>query len=146
MSRMWRTAAFPAGAGPDFANACALAEGPLTPREALDILHRIEADMGRQRTTRWAQRVIDIDLLAMGDAVLPDLATWSHWHDLPPEDQQRLAPEQLILPHPRLADRAFVLVPMAEIAGDWRHPVLDRTVSQMLAALDEAQTRAIMTI
>ena len=66
-----------------------------------------------------------------------------HWRDLAPADQSRLAPTTLILPHPRLQDRAFVLVPMADIAPDWRHPVLGLTVTEMLARLDPADIRAV---
>ena len=146
ISHIWRTPAFPAGAGPDFANACAVAEGPATPAEVLAILHRIEAEMGRVRGRRWGQRVIDIDLLAMEDTVLPDLATWRHWHDLPLAAQLRETPDTLIVPHPRLQDRGFVLVPMAEVAGDWVHPVLRLTVAQMLAEIDPAEIAAVQMI
>lgn len=146
ISGIWRTPAFPAGSGPDFANACAIVEGDVSAEGALTIVHEIEAQMGRIRTVRWGQRVIDIDVLAMGDAVAPNIETWRHWFGLPLADQQRLAPEHLILPHPRLQDRAFVLVPMQEIAPNWVHPVLGKTVSQMRDALDPAETGAVSRI
>ena len=139
----WRSPAFPADSGPDFVNACACLETALTPQELLAVLHGIEAELGRTRGARWAARVIDIDILAAGALILPDRETQAHWMALPPEDQRRLAPEELILPHPRLHERAFVLVPLAQIAPDWVHPVLQRSVRVMEAALDPAERAQI---
>lgn len=102
--------------------------------------------MGRVRTKRWGQRVIDLDLLAAGDRVLPDARTFAHWRDLPLEAQLVSAPDQLILPHPRLQDRSFVLVPLAEIAPDWVHPILNKTVQQLKDALDPADLAQIKPI
>ena len=78
---------------------------------------------------------MDLDLLALGDLVMPDAAEFSRWRDLPPQQAATLTPEHLILPHPRLAERGFVLAPLAEVAPDWCHPVLDLPVHAMLAAL-----------
>jgi len=146
LGHLYATPAFPAGAGPDFVNACATAESPLSPTEALAALHAIEAEMGRVRTVRWGQRVIDLDLLAAGDRVMPDVATFRHWMGLPLADQMRLAPGELIVPHPRLHERGFVLVPLADVAPDWVHPILGRSVRQMLAGLDPAETAEIRPI
>lgn len=143
MSRLYATPCFPAGAGPDYVNAAAVVETSLDAAGLLAALHRIEADFGRDRVERWGQRTLDLDLLAMGDQVLPDAATHHHWRRLPPQDQARTAPADLILPHPRLQDRAFVLVPLAEVAPDWRHPILGLTVSDMLAALKTAEIAAV---
>ncbi|MCA3440866.1 MAG: 2-amino-4-hydroxy-6-hydroxymethyldihydropteridine diphosphokinase, partial [Rhodobacter sp.] len=63
-----------------------------------------------------------------------------------PALQAQTAPDRLVLPHPRLQDRAFVLVPLADIAPRWRHPVLGLTVSQMLKALPEADRRAVVPL
>jgi 2-amino-4-hydroxy-6-hydroxymethyldihydropteridine diphosphokinase len=144
-SRFFATPCLPLGAGPDYVNAAAAfeAERGQTPQDILAILHRVEAAHGRSRTTRWAGRVLDLDLLAFENIVLPSEQIHAHWCNLPLTDQARLAPGQLILPHPRLADRSFVLVPLADVAPDWRHPVSGLSVVQMLAALPAPDVAAI---
>ncbi|NBE06843.1 2-amino-4-hydroxy-6-hydroxymethyldihydropteridine diphosphokinase [Paragemmobacter ruber] len=147
-SRIYETPCFPAGAGPDYVNAAIAAPlpGDLTPDQVLARLHAIEERYGRRRETRWGMRTLDLDLVAFGTAVLPDRATWQHWADLPADDQRRLAPDQLILPHPRLQDRAFVLVPLCDVAPNWVHPVTGRSIAQMTAALpaaDRAEPRPL---
>ncbi len=136
VSRLWRTPAYPPGSGPDFANAVAIATTPLDAQTLLFRLHAIEADFGRDRSAgRWSARVLDLDLIAMNDTVVPDVQTQKHWMELAAERQRIETPDRLILPHPRLQDRGFVLGPLAEIAPEWRHPVTGLTVSRMLAAL-----------
>jgi 2-amino-4-hydroxy-6-hydroxymethyldihydropteridine diphosphokinase len=145
-SRIYRTPCFPAGAGPDFVNAAVLCESEQPPAAILQILHRIEARAGRERKTRWGPRVIDLDLLAVGDLVLPDHDSYARWAGLPLAQQMQEAPDDLILPHPRLHERAFVLVPLMDIAPDWRHPVLQKTVAEMFAALEPGLLADIVPI
>ncbi len=135
ISRFYRTPCFPPGAGPDFVNAVAKAETSLSAGQFLDHLHSVERALGRVRAERWGRRTLDLDLLSHDDGIAPDEETFALWRDLPPERQRLCAPDRLILPHPRLQDRAFVLVPWADIAPDWRHPVSGHSVREMLAAL-----------
>jgi 2-amino-4-hydroxy-6-hydroxymethyldihydropteridine diphosphokinase len=145
LSRFFATPCFPAGAGPDYVNAAAVlgcrAEDDLA--SIMVRLHAIEARFGRKRAQRWGMRTLDIDLLAMGDSVLPDARTQDQWRLMPAESQIRTTPDQLILPHPRLQDRAFVLVPLADVAPDWVHPRTGLTVLQMLKAVPQADRDAV---
>lgn len=145
-SRFFRTPAFPPGSGPDFVNGALMLETGWSAPEALTHLHAAEAALGRVRVTRWAQRAIDLDLLAVDDAVIPDASTVRAWMDLPLAEQQKAAPDQLILPHPRLHERAFVLVPLADIAPGWIHPITGRSVRQMVDALPADDLAQIVPI
>jgi 2-amino-4-hydroxy-6-hydroxymethyldihydropteridine diphosphokinase len=101
---------------PDYLNGCALLRVTLTPLALMRTLLEIETQFGRVRRERWGPRVLDLDLLLFDDRILH-------------------SPE-LELPHPRMRDRAFVLVPLAEIAPDWRDPVSGKTIVQLRQAVD----------
>jgi 2-amino-4-hydroxy-6-hydroxymethyldihydropteridine diphosphokinase len=123
-SRWYRSAPLPRSSQPDFVNGVASIETHLEPRDLLALLHRIEARFGRVRHQANAARTIDLDLLAYHDRVTSG------------EDGDP------ILPHPRLHERAFVLLPLAEIAPDWRHPRRGLTARELAAALPPGQHAA----
>ena len=131
ISEWYSTKAFPKGSGPDYVNGAVLVETSLSPQEVLAALHRIEKTHGRKRLRRWGARTCDLDLIAYDDLVLPDIETYQHWSGLSPQEQISQTPDQLILPHPRVQDRAFVLVPLDDIAPDWVHPVTGMSIREM---------------
>lgn len=143
MSRLFHTPAFPPGSGPQFVNAAVRVEWGDTADALLALLHTIEEEFGRTRAHRWEARVMDLDLIGLGDAVLPDAKTRATWANLPPERAAQVVPDQLILPHPRLAERGFVLVPLADVAPDWVDPATGLSVAQMLAARPDTELAEI---
>ncbi len=112
-SSLWRSASWPDPTLPDYINALIIVETALGPAETLARLRVIEADFGRERTVGNAPRVLDLDLIAHGRALVDQAG--------------------LVLPHPRAAERLFVMGPLAEIAPDWRHPGLGETASVLSA-------------
>ena len=145
-SRLFRTPCFPADAGPDYVNAAIAVDTTLDASAIMVRLHAIEADFGRERVQRWGMRTLDLDLVALDDLVLPDLPTHAAWRALPVDLQKMRAPDEVILPHPRLQDRAFVLVPLADVAPDWVHPILGLTIVQMLVARPAAERAEVVPI
>lgn len=101
---------------PDIINGCALLEIALTPQDLLQALLSTEAHFGRVRRERWGPRTLDLDLLLVDDLVL----------DIP----------GLQIPHPRMTERAFVLVPLTEIAPDWIEPVSGKAIATLVQAVD----------
>ena len=142
-SRPWASPAWPPGLGPDFVNAVATVPLRIPPERLLARLHRIEAAAGRVRGARWAPRVLDLDLVAAGGAIRPDRRGLRAWMALPPGEQARRAPDALVLPHPRLQDRGFVLRPLATLAPRWRHPLTHRSVAAMAAGQPLAARRGL---
>lgn len=145
-SPFYRTPAFPAGSGPDFVNAAGVLETSMQPSELLKLFHEIEQKADRVRERRWAARSLDIDLIAFGDHVMPDEQTHEKWVNLPIEKQIKSAPDELILPHPRIQDRSFVLVPLRDVAPDWVHPVSGLNIDQMLAALPSNEINEVVPL
>ena len=107
----------PVGVGPQprFLNAAVTGKTLLSARDLLATLLDIERRFGRQRPFPGAPRTLDLDLIFYGDSVIHE--------------------PDLVVPHPRFRDRAFVLAPLAEIAADWKDPVTARTVGELLAEL-----------
>ncbi len=134
-SKWYRTPAFPPGSGPDFVNGAAIAATDLPPTEILAVLHQIEAKLGRTRDKRWEPRICDLDLIGVGDRVSPNQDTLRHWMSLDTATAAAERPGGLILPHPRMHERGFVLVPLADIAPNWVHPVLGKRVRDLVGEL-----------
>ena len=103
---------------PPFLNAVAEIETTLSPRELLNRLLEVERTLGRRRDIKWAPRQIDLDLLLYGDVVLDE--------------------PDLVVPHPRMHERQFVLEPLAEIAAQHIHPISGKAFVHMLAELPDA--------
>jgi 2-amino-4-hydroxy-6-hydroxymethyldihydropteridine diphosphokinase len=116
-SGVWETEAWPPESGQaDYFNAVVeLDPGALGPQLLYEKLRGIEARFGRERRERWAARTLDLDIAAVGDLT----GTFG----------------DVVVPHPRLAERAFVLAPLAEVAPNWRHPGLGLRASEMLGNL-----------
>lgn len=146
LSRFFTTPCFPAGAGPDYVNAAMVVRTGLSTPQLLAAMHDLESRFGRVRHERWAGRTLDLDLICSADLVLPDVQTVRDWINLPLDEQMRRAPKGVIVPHPRVQDRAFVLVPVVDVAGDWRHPVLGVTMAELLDRLPAKEIAQIVPL
>ncbi len=103
---------------PKFLNQVVEGETSLSPEELLEHIKEIEVRLGRQETFQFGPRIIDLDIIFFDDQVI----------DSPP----------LIIPHPRMAERGFVLIPLADLAPQFQHPILGDSVSDLLSKVDQA--------
>ncbi len=115
-SSRYQTAAWGKTDQPDFINQVLKLETSLRPLEVLKTILGIERKLGRERTEKWGSRTIDIDILFY--------------------DQEVVASSELTIPHPYLQQRAFTLIPLAELEPDFVHPVFKKTVSELLDELE----------
>ncbi len=119
-SRTWLTAPVPFDPNqPWYHNEVMRVETDLNPKDLMERLLEIERDFGRVRSTPNAPRILDLDLLTYGDRMI----------DTP----------ELTVPHPRMAERAFVLMPLRDVAPEWAHPVTGLSLEAMIAALPPGQ-------
>ena len=103
---------------PDFLNQVLAVETSLSPRELLEYIKGIEKKIGREPSFRFGPRIVDIDILFYGDRIIQE--------------------EELIIPHPRIKDRAFVLIPLANIDPDLNYPGTESSISDLLLNVDQA--------
>jgi 2-amino-4-hydroxy-6-hydroxymethyldihydropteridine diphosphokinase len=111
---------------PSFLNQVIKVETTLEPLDLLIYLKEIESQMGRQETFRFGPRLIDLDILFYDELIL----------DTP----------KLTIPHPRLYERAFILIPLAEIAPDLNHPVLGQTIQQLKTTVESNSVELFQTV
>jgi 2-amino-4-hydroxy-6-hydroxymethyldihydropteridine diphosphokinase len=124
-SSTWLTAPVPVSDQPWYHNEVVALETGLSPYALLETQQAVEHEFGRVRTVRNAPRVLDLDLIAYNDVVL--------------------SKPELIVPHPRMHKRAFVLLPLREIAPGWEHPVLHTVLSDLIDNLPEGQAAQTMS-
>jgi len=121
-SRIYKTPAWPDPKAPPFVNAMLRVQTGHSPAALMAVLHAVESEFGRTRSVVNAPRPLDLDLI---------------------DYNGRIETGALTLPHPRLETRGFVLLPLADVAPDWRHPVSGRSVQELIAALPEHERAAI---
>ena len=126
MSGLWQSPAWPPGSGQaDYINACAEIRFQGDARGLLDILHEVEAEAGRKRTFKNAARTLDLDLLDFKGQVIEDAGG-------------------MIVPHPRMLERGFVLFPLEEVARDWYDPIENESIKAYIAKLPLKDVEAMI--
>ena len=125
VSAFYATPAWPDPSDPPYVNATIRVDTAHSPAALMEVLHKIESVYGRTRSEKNAPRTLDLDLIDYHGRV----------EEGPPT-----------LPHPRMADRGFVLIPLSDIAPNWRHPVSGRSVAELIAALPEESRAAVVRL
>jgi len=123
-SQWYESAPVPVSEQAWYVNGVVVAETTVSAPDLVDRLLQIELDFGRRRDGINAPRTLDLDLIAYGGAVIDSITTRGH---------------AISVPHPRMAERAFVLLPLRDVAPDWRHPSLCRSIDDLIEAMPVGQ-------
>lgn len=125
-SRFFSNPAVPASNQPDYVNCVVEVATDSSPQALLDACLEIERQLGRVRGEKWGPRSVDIDIVDF--------------------EGQMMVTDELTLPHPRLAERAFVLVPLLDLDPEWEHPILGRTAKDLAESLDPAARASVLPL
>ena len=135
LSRWYESAPVPVSDQPWFINGVASVEAELSPEQLMEVLHEIEAECGRERSNpdieKNAPRLLDLDLLDFKGMIC--------------KNDDNKAKKGPILPHPRMDGRAFVLLPLADIVPDWKHPITKQSLDELIKALNPDQVARPIT-
>ena len=123
LSRVYETKPWGVTEQPNFLNMCVAVDAECGAFEVLERINEIEALLGRLRKTRWGQRTIDIDIIFFGNSIIES--------------------DRLTVPHKYMQQRAFVLVPLCDIAADFMHPLLNKTTAELLAELPKEDMKCL---
>ena len=145
-SGLYSSLAFPDPQEPKYLNGCLELDAKCSVKDLLVQLKQIEIKMGRRKSSRWSSRICDLDILSCGKMVLPSKDIFYQWCKMPIKKQMMTKPSQLLLPHPRLQDRAFVLMPLMEVAPSWIHPVFNLSVREMYDSLPIDKKESVLSI
>jgi len=126
VSRFWRSPAWPEPSAPAYVNAVARVETDLQPRALLQVLQAVETRYGRERSVPNASRTLDLDILDYDGLILNEA--------------------NLVLPHPRLTERAFVLLPLQDISPDWVEPGGGRRLAELIAGVGASDVSAMQVL
>jgi len=127
-STWYKSAPVPMSDQPWFVNGVAEVETDKSAEDVLRILHEVEREFGRIREIKWEARVLDLDLI--------------DYHGQSSDNKTQSSGG--VFPHPHMHERAFVLVPLQELVADWRHPILKKTISELLTRMDIQQLQPIL--
>lgn len=128
-SEWFETEPVPVSDQPWFVNGVAIIETEHDAKTLLEFCFDIEHEFGRERNIRWEARVLDIDIVSFNNEVTPSPDIWGL--------ESNKENEHLVLPHPRMHQRSFVLAPLVAIAPEWQHPVLGETAKDLLGKIED---------
>ncbi len=147
LSHFYESEPVPKSDQPWFVNAVAAVETRLSPEDLLKNLHDIETKLGRTRRIRWEARIIDLDIIAYDDRIYPLSDDGpDDWYNMAGNDHiTHQGQEQLmVIPHPRMHERLFVLKPLMDICPEWMHPVYGKSAKSFARELAAQENKGLI--